>query len=54
MGEAFIIAIVVLFGLGLPATVVALNVVSLMPRGRRGLNVKCSAIEVAFLEAFAA
>lgn len=48
MGEAFIIVIVVLFGLGLPATVVALNVVSLMPRGRRGLNVKCSVAALLF------
>ena len=48
MGEAIIIALKLLFGLGIPAAVVALNVFSLGRNGRRGLNLRCAIAALLF------
>ncbi len=42
MGEILIIAFKLLFGLGIPAATVALNVMSFGRTSRRGLNMRCA------------
>lgn len=42
MGETFFIAFKLLFGLGIPAATVALNITSFGRTSRRGLNIRCA------------